>query len=690
MNKSIKTLAFALLTMSLLGACTQKSNNSSSANSSGSSSSVSSESGSSSSSSSSSEVIPETIDGTLELLAQKIATKKAMVTVPDYRRAEYLGPNIAVSTYLGDHASSGTYYYFVNEQGYFCYQDTGEGPVLKSKDLDPSVDLYADKIYSMYDAFDEHFGEYVLLDSATEDAWIVDFDVENGAAYKGGFATVVGYGYSDGDYITEIKATIAKNASSIDLTVTFSDSSQTIVETASITEIGTHENADALAVINAIPPYVPEPVVWPAEDVAAIIEALVPGSPTVLPECPGGESVKVYSSLKEVDVKGPESLKDAYKAILTTALWTEEPADSYVFVSPARDIQASLSWNSTYGLEIHLAVYVVPNYDWPAEDIAAAFVTAGTTAFAFPSLTGEGFVYEFDDSYVESSYKVAIVRIGGTASAAALPGYKTALETAGWTVEYNESYDEYYASKTFEDGIANLTFYFYNSQISIIIYLAKDPLPTATWPAEEIAAYLGVGVTDEVPAYEGEATSFQFFAEYGVVLVGVAEGTEASAVSAYQTALANANYVTDVEDSYGVHYISENNQIDVVAYAYATGQIAIAIAPSPIYAAFPVDKVNAFLTEYELAFSLTASMFEGLSVTEYRLASGEDYYGYHFVSVTVAGDLADEFTTILSPVLTAAGYQYDDEYECWYNSDVHQVMIEYDSTAGVTEVYFWE
>ena len=701
MKKSIKSLALALAALGLVTGCTINGNSSKPASSASGSDSSSQSSGSqsssdsSSSSSSSSQQQGPTLDETLALLAQKAASKKAKVTIPEYREVEYLGPSVAVYTYLGAYASNGTVYYFVNEQGYFCYQYANDALNLISFELDPTTDLYADVLYSPYDLFNDCFAQSVTLVEETENAFVVDVALVNDT--KAALASVLGYNASSYASVTAAQATIDKDASAITLDVTFNGTS----EPAIIESFGTFEDADALAFIAAIPPY--EPVVaWPVEDIAAAFEA----KGAALFDVPAfeGEGFSYvvdssYSSFVDITVNGADASDlPAYKTVLETAGWTvtAQSSSSYKATKTLGDgiAKVTFTYSTSFGfyIDIYYAKDPLPITTWPAAQIAAAFATKGTEAFAFPALEGEGYVYTLNDSYI-ASIGVYVVSVTGPASSD-LPAYQTAFETAGWTVAYDSGEDEYTATKTLADGIARVVFYYYNSKVTIQIYLVKDPLPAASWPAEDIATYLGVEITDVVPAYEGEATGYQFFEEYGTVIVSIEAGTESNAIEAYQTALGNANYVPFRDDSYGdLHLLSENYQINVCVYYYGEGQIAIQFAASSaqVYNALPVTQINTFLSDNDLGFEITAEMFAELGITFYAVEIGKYYNDqYNCLELTVNGNLASQLDSALASTLTAAGFQYDSDEEYWYNSNYSEVSISYSSNANTTTIFFGE
>ena len=696
MKKSIKTLALALATLGLVSACTigGKSSNpasSASGSDSGSQSSSASQSGSDSSSSSSSSQAGITLDEVLALAVQKAAAKKAKVNIPDYRDMEYLGPNTAVYTYLGTYASNGSVYYFVNEQGYFAYQYAGGELSLKSFDLDPTIDLYSDVLYTPYDIINSNLsGASATLVEETESAFVADLVLTDDM--KASLASLIGYGASYYSYVTATRMTISKDASTIDFDVTFNGAS----ELAYVTNFGTHENAEAIAFIEAIPPY--EPVVtWPADEIAAAFTA----KGAALYDIPAFEGegfsyvvdATSYSSFVDITVNGADADDlPAYKTILETAGWTvtANSASNYTAKKAFADGIAKIvfAYSSSFGFYIdpYYAKDPLPITAWPATEITAAFTAKGTTEFAVPALEGEGYQYAVNDSYVDS-YGVFIVSVTGPA-ASDMATYQAAFETAGWTVTYDSTEDEYTATKTLADGIARVMFYFYNSKAYIQIYLVKDPLPTATWPTEDLATLFDtLGYTIALPEFAGEATGFQLFNnEFGTyVVVSVEEGTEAAAVASYQATLATATFVETWGDSYGdMRYVSPTGQYAVCVYSAEAGAITIDFFNSPFSEEVPLADVNEFLEYYEFGFELTAAMFEGKDIQLFELAYGEDYYGYPNVSLSFAGDFEDAFIEILEPIVTAQGFDGSDGY--YSNSSYSAVSISVSN--GITTLLF--
>lgn len=181
-----------------------------------------------------------------------------------------------------------------------------------------------------------------------------------------------------------------------------------------------------------------EPAKWPTDKAAQLVEKFAPGSETVIPACPDGTSYTVYMSTNynEIDVMGADTLKDSYAAILRTESWEETEEGSYVFISPAQDIQITLVYTSSYGLEIHVAGYSAPVAEWPAADIKA--LLPNSSKDSVPEYSGEASGY----SVLNDSYGTAVmVSVEEGTEDAAIATYIDDLAEAGYV--FNEAFGVY-------------------------------------------------------------------------------------------------------------------------------------------------------------------------------------------------------------------------------------------------------
>ena len=333
-----------------------------------------------------------------------------------------------------------------------------------------------------------------------------------------------------------------------------------------------------------------EPAVWPEEAAAALVEKFAPGSETVLPECPGGESYDSYMSTNynEIDVGGDESLKDEYAAILADAGWTETEEGSYIFVSPAEDIQVTLQYTS-YGLEIRVAAYIPPAAEWPAEDAAKLLPEGGQDSL--PPFEGADSYQYYNDSYGAG----ISCFVGEGNEESAMEAYAATLVQAGFTLGsdgfYKSAHDEIKVELWKGTGGA------FNIEVTII----------AHWPTADVAelmAVLNPDGLDSLPALEG-ADQYASSGTDEKVRVQALFATSSDAVaaqSAYGALLEQAGFTYAGDDEYGdPYYNSEHSEINVNLWV-SSRVLIIDVYPgsfTPPTAGFPADDINAALKALE-------------------------------------------------------------------------------------------
>ena len=161
--------------------------------------------------------------------------------------------------------------------------------------------------------------------------------------------------------------------------------------------------------------------------------------------------------------------------------------------------------------------------------------------------------------------------------------------------------------------------------------------------------------------------------------------------------LFSADWV-DYLDSYGDHQLllgdipepGESCPFIYVADYTAESLAGIVIEFSeytePVPAAgFPLEEVNAYLTENSSDYGFTISQEEAEAISALSdsfLVYTGTYEGYPICQVTIGGEVAAEVEAILVDTITAAGFEYYSDYEAYYNSIY--CMISFSAEDGST------
>ena len=241
------------------------------------------------------------------------------------------------------------------------------------------------------------------------------------------------------------------------------------------------------------------------------------------------------------------------------------------------------------------------------------------------------------------------------------------------------------------------------------------------WDSELIAAYYAYkGIEDEVPVPEYvsslEDAIFTFdasYVSYGYPLFAYVENTTEEDLMGdgleedgyfgllFEAGWNLTNYVFNDDGTSEFEWFMQVGDYD--AYIYILDNLATEdyvefefyatehVEPAVEVDEFPLDLVNAFLTQYELGFQLETGLPQLLGGEGYTYKTGSNG-GYHFFRVEIDGNNYEAWVEALDALLTANGYtQKTASYGVYYaNEDDHQVSIGYDSTNEVTFVVFWE
>ena len=345
------------------------------------------------------------------------------------------------------------------------------------------------------------------------------------------------------------------------------------------------------------------------------------GSEEIAPALPGADYYEFNTTYRVIFCYMNSTTDDAgYSAILETAHWKvqaeKDEYNYYVAIAPDYSYQVSYIYQQDLG---RLAIYFELITKWQADFFNEFFQKNSPCVIDIPEYEGANVTYLFMVSGTS-----ALVGVNNS-SADEVKAYAEKVAKAGWEVNYNENYEMYKAKLTIANvGVANMTFYF-NSQngAAIIIVDSKfDPLPTATFPSEEIAKLLGEDITDVVPAYEGTATGYAVTEEGTnyIITVQVEKGTEKAAAAAYLEYIQTQGYA--LEEGYSTIYVSQNKQIYIQSNGIAdSGEFTITFWPVPYTLDWPANKIAKYLGE---DINTVVPAFENEDIENYEFEADED------------------------------------------------------------------
>ncbi len=336
-----------------------------------------------------------------------------------------------------------------------------------------------------------------------------------------------------------------------------------------------------------------------------------------------------------------------YTAALNEGMWDttggyDANQQFYTAISPDKAYMIYYNYDAQYK---SLDIYFRPvNFFNPAP-IKAFYEKYCEYTIDIPAINVENANYYFYESQYNSEYIAAgqfeyvhayLDVLGGTQEDTS--AYSQVLAQAGWDVDgysdYENKTSNYVAKKQVEElGLAKIDL-IYNSHdgMYLIFYAALDPLPGATWPAEEVAAVLGSDITDVLPPYEGHSTGYTVFpadmwgGDY--VLVDVESGTENDCVAAYKATLEKNGYTVTP----GGNYFSPNHQIRVTVYYGTSGTFTIEFVAGP-FLEWPAARVARFIKEmYGDKVTDVLPAFEGGEEYNTEFCDDEGLY------ISVSGD----------------------------------------------------
>ena len=354
---------------------------------------------------------------------------------------------------------------------------------------------------------------------------------------------------------------------------------------------------------------------------AEAFAAQVIGSEDVAPALPGADYYEFNTTYRVIFCYMNSTTEDAgYSAILAAAGWrVQSEKDSYgyyVAVAPDYSYQVSYLYQQQYG---RFAIYFELVSKWQPSFFTEFFQKNSPCVIEIPEYEGKDVTYLFMISGTS-----ALVGVNGS-NVSEVEAYAEKVAKAGWEVNYNETTEMYKAKLTIANvGVANMTFYFnpQNNAAIIIIDSKFDPLPTASFPSEEIAEILGEDITDVVPAYEGEATGYAVTEEGTnyIVTIQVEKGTEKAAAAAYLEFIQTKGYA--LEEGFSTIYVSPNKQIYIQSNGVAnSGEFTITFWPVPYTLNWPAKKIAKYLGD---EIKTVVPAYEDEDIENYEFEADED------------------------------------------------------------------
>lgn len=433
----------------------------------------------------------------------------------------------------------------------------------------------------------------------------------------------------------------------------------------------------------------PAPIEWPAEEIAAKLDAIVPGTETVIPSYDWAVTGphEIYSST--FYICGDQEGMALYAAKLEDEGWKvtyDASTNQYTAISPNKDVALTIYWSTTYNqIVIKVAKYIAPHACvWPADEVAAKLdsIVPGTET-VIPA-------FDLPANGASEDVEVLTSQIWIYCEKTQLVNYIAILQANGWTVSYNASSGRYIAISP--DGDVKLEVLYSSSykQVAIYIFANYKEFP-ADFAAQYVTYFAGEESETVIPAFDDAAnysTNTSYVSSYGVAMINCTT-PDATSEAAYAGVLEEADWtVTYDEENEGYNAISPNEDIALFFYYY-NGDLVIQISKyvAPILD-FPAEfAANAVETIAPGSETVIPSDLEG--VTNYATADSYQSGGYYVIQAYGESTLLTDYLALLEE----AGWAISDTtnsyglYECV--SPAGDIMLEvgYSSYYGYLIIY---
>ena len=314
---------------------------------------------------------------------------------------------------------------------------------------------------------------------------------------------------------------------------------------------------------------------WPSADVAKGVNDFYPngyeGEKTVLPAISGWRFDWTYTksqSYMRVYLDEEPAEEDAgYSTILQNASFDLKEHVDHVYhegyyLATAPDGKFDVS----YKYEAEAGYFVIQLQNIQLDDFPTPQLNEYLGgAFAVPEFEAEDATYEF-----KSDATRAVVYVNFVSEDAFNDYMEDDLGANGWAIEYDEMYGQYSAYLVASGSTYEMSLFFVDATSTMCAYAGLVIYKKGTaikWPAEDIASYLGSGITDVLPEYtnaNGTAYAYAMNADYDLLMFNChTEAKIEATATAYAAQLASAGWHAVENEYYPGYYTSPNNQFAI-------------------------------------------------------------------------------------------------------------------------------
>ena len=298
------------------------------------------------------------------------------------------------------------------------------------------------------------------------------------------------------------------------------------------------------------------------------------------------------------------------------------------------------------------------------------------------------------NAYYEEGYSAGSFYVYGS-DVDDMAVFEDALEEAGWEINhYSDYYPDDFKAYFGEDN-ACIKVVEYSSYVGISCTFEAAPAPIVKYDIAGLNEFITdlfaeIDVAVVLPEYPAASEDAYYIVEGVNAKV---YGSSKAEMDDFAAAMVELGW-TDSLDSWGDHTLT----FGASGASLYVGDYYSYISIKPSYVApiefelaeFPLAELNAFLTQYDLGFTLTDPIPDAAGAG-YSMES-DVASGYHYFVIYMSGDQSAAIQAILEPIVLAAGYtaKNGSTGPYWANAVDHQVSANYNANNNTTEILFFE